>query len=67
MKIDIFKLVIIVLLLIACNKREWDNPFDPACKKETWAPDNFQSVQVGTTVKLTWDQHVNNISGFKIT
>ena len=31
-----------------------------------WTPTNFTAVQEGTTIKLTWSQPVNNISGFKI-
>ncbi len=63
----IFKLLVIVLLLISCQKRDVTNPFDSSCPKEIWTPTNFSAVQEGTTVKLTWNQPMNNISGFKIT
>ncbi len=59
-------LIYVVLLISACVKREWYNPFDPACPKELWTPTNFQAVQEGDLVKLTWVRPTANISGFKI-
>jgi hypothetical protein len=64
------KLICILLAMmpvfISCVKRDWTNPFSSDCPKEIWTPTNFAAVQEGTTVKLTWSQPINNISGFKI-
>jgi len=61
-----FILLSFVLVFISCQKREWTNPFDPDCPKDIWTPINFTAVQEGTSVKLTWTQPVNPVSGFKI-
>ncbi len=55
------------IILSSCQKREWNNPFDPECPKELWTPTDFQAIQVGNTVKLAWSQPVTLITGFKIT
>ena len=66
MKTFIFSIFSIILLFTSCDDREWLNPFDPGCPKDIWTPTNFQAIQDGTTVKLTWNQSITNISGFKI-
>ena len=66
MKTIVFSLFSILLLLSSCQERLWINPFDPACPKDIWTPTNFQAIQEGITVKLTWSQPIPNISGFKI-
>lgn len=59
-------LFFIICILLSCQKREWNNPFDPDCPKEIYTPTNFKATQQDNTVKLTWSQLNNNISGFKI-
>lgn len=59
-------LPILVLTLFSCQKRDWDNPYDPDCPKEIFTPSNFTASQEGTSIKLTWSQTNNHISGFKI-
>lgn len=61
-----YSLFILLVLLTSCQKRVWNNPFDSSCPKELWTPTDFKAVQEGTTVKLTWSQPINQISGFKI-
>jgi hypothetical protein len=55
------------LLILSCENRDWDNPFDPDCPKESWTPTNFQAILTPYGVELTWTQPLNNISGFKLT
>ncbi len=55
-----------IVILTSCEKREHTNPFDTECPKELWSPTNFKAVQEGTTVKLTWYQPTNHITGFNI-
>jgi len=55
-----------MVIISSCQKREWVNPFDQECLKETWTPTNFQAVQEGNAVKLTWNVPIANISGFKV-
>lgn len=66
---EISRLVLLSFLLIitiSCQKREWDNPFDPDCSKESFTPSNFHAEQQGNVVGLSWIQANTNISGFKI-
>ena len=67
MKKYLILLLALVPLFITCVKREWANPYDPACPKELWTPSNFKAVQNGTSVTLSWTQPMNNIAGFKLT
>ena len=66
MKKDLFSIFSILLLLTSCEQREWSNPFDPDCPKDIWTPTNFQAVQEGRTVKLSWNEPNPNIGGFKL-
>ena len=66
LKLKINILVLIIVILTSCEKREHTNPFDTECPKELWSPTNFKAVQEGTTVKLTWYQPTNHITGFNI-
>ena len=59
-------LLALILLFISCQKREWGNPFDPNCPKEIWTPTDFIAIQEGTSVKISWSQPINQISGFKL-
>ena len=61
------RIFLCILILSSCQNREWSNPFDPNCPKEIWTPTDFKAVQEGTTIKLTWNQSVTQISGFKVT
>ncbi|MEI7830048.1 MAG: fibrobacter succinogenes major paralogous domain-containing protein [Prolixibacteraceae bacterium] len=60
-------LFLLVVFLSSCQKFEQNNPFDSKCPKELWTPTSFTAVQNGTTVTLSWNQPMNNISGFKLT
>lgn len=60
------KFILFILLAFSCQKREWNNPFDPDCPKEIFTPISFKAVQEGNSIKLTWEQPVNTISSFKI-
>ncbi|MHA8096769.1 LamG-like jellyroll fold domain-containing protein [Aquirufa antheringensis] len=55
-----------LLLLASCEKRVWDNPFDPATNKELFTPSNLTLVQVGKQINLSWIQNNSLISGFII-
>ncbi|WP_430935075.1 BACON domain-containing protein [Saccharicrinis sp. 156] len=57
---------ILFSLLTGCKKEELKNPFDPEFNKALWTPTNFQVVQEGEVLKLTWVQSEENISGFKL-
>lgn len=50
----------------SCQKRIWDNPFDPDCPKEIYTPNNLKASQVEDEIHLTWSQTNQNISGFVI-
>jgi uncharacterized protein (TIGR02145 family) len=50
----------------SCQKREWNNPFDPECPKEIFTPSGLTALQEGTRIKLTWNQKNNQITGFII-
>ncbi len=62
----LYKIIFILFIVVSCQKRDWDNPFDPDCPKEIFTPANFQSQQQGNIVKLSWSQPNTKISGFKI-
>lgn len=65
---SILKILILqILILTSCEKREHTNPFDPECPKELWTPINFQAAQTQDGIKLTWNQQNYNISGFRLT
>ena len=59
-------LILLVVFFSSCQKHEWNNPFDPNCPKGIWTPTDFNAIQEGNTVKLSWSQPVNQISGFRI-
>ena len=67
--IHLTSLFISIIFLINCEKRPWEdsfnNPFHPHCQID-WSPNNFQAIQNGNSIKLTWDQEVIKISGFRI-
>ena len=67
METKIFSFLILLLLTVSCVKQDHNNPFDSQCPKELWTPTDFKATLEGTTVKLTWNQSENRISGFKLT
>lgn len=66
MKNLIFLFLSVVFFFSSCQKRDWNNPFDPECPKESWTPTDFAAKQQGNAINLTWVQKVKNISGFRI-
>jgi uncharacterized protein (TIGR02145 family) len=66
MKINLVILILLPLTFFSCQKIERDNPFDPECPTQLWAPTNFQAAQEGNAVKLTWNVPITNISGIKV-
>ncbi len=67
MNTKIFSILILLLLTASCVKQDHNNPFDSQCPKELWTPTDFKATLEGITVKLTWNQTENRISGFKLT
>ncbi len=62
-----FKVIILILIILtSCQKREWNNPFDPECPKVLWTPTDFVSIQQGNAINLSWMQAVKNITGFRL-
>lgn len=62
----ILQVATVAFLCAGCEEREWNNPFDADCPKETWTPMNFNVNQDGEALFLTWNQPNQNISGFRI-
>ena len=67
MDTKIFPFMILLLLAVSCVKQDHNNPFDLQCPKELWTPTDFKATLEGATVKLTWSQTEDRISGFKLT
>ena len=67
MDTKILSILILLMLAVSCVKQDHNNPFDSQCPKELWTPTDFKAALEGTTVKLTWSQSENRISGFKLT
>lgn len=59
-------LILMALFILSCQKREWDNPFDPDCPKEIFTPGTITATQSGNSIKISWTQSNKNISGFKL-
>jgi hypothetical protein len=55
-----------LLVVTSCQKREWNNPFDPECPKEIFTPSGLTATQEGNQIKLLWNQKNNQITGFII-
>jgi hypothetical protein len=55
-----------ILLLTSCNKFDWHNPYDPECPKELFTPSSPGATMEGNSVKLTWSQQNDDISGFAL-
>lgn len=54
------------VFVVACQKFEWHNPFDPECPKDLFTPSDFVGTSELRSIKLAWSQPIENISGFTI-
>ena len=59
-------LFVFILLLLSCEKFEWNNPYDPDCPKDLFTPTSPSVTMEGNSVKLTWSQQNDRISGFTL-
>ncbi len=50
----------------SCDKFDWNNPYDPECPKELFTPSSPGATMEGNSVKLTWSQQNDDISGFAL-
>ena len=67
MKIKILILITFITLILSCEKRNWDNPFDPQVHNNLPAPENFLAEVIDDeTIKLSWDYEISGIDGFVI-
>jgi len=57
---------VFLFISYSCNDRKWNNPFDSDCPKDLFTPSDFTAVQQDKLIKLTWFQHNNHISGYKL-
>ena len=58
--------ILLLLFLSSCDKFEWYNPYDPECPKELFTPSSAGATMEGNSVKLTWTQENDYISGFAL-
>lgn len=54
------------LIILSCQQREWNNPFDPECPKEIFTPGTVTAIQRGNEILVSWSQNNRQISGFKL-
>ncbi len=59
-------LFIVQMLFSSCYKFDWHNPYDPECPKELFTPSSPGAAMEGNSVKLTWSQQNDDISGFSL-
>jgi hypothetical protein len=59
-------LILSILFLSSCDKFDWHNPYDPECPKELFTPSSPGATMEGNSVKLTWSQQNDDISGFAL-
>jgi len=59
-------LILFLLFLSSCDKFDWHNPYDPECPKELFTPSSPGATMEGNSVKLTWTQENDYISGFAL-
>jgi Concanavalin A-like lectin/glucanases superfamily len=57
---------ILLTCLSSCSKFDWHNPYDPECPKELFTPSSPGASMEGNSVKLTWSQQNDDISGFAL-
>jgi Concanavalin A-like lectin/glucanases superfamily len=55
-----------IICLSSCAKFDWHNPYDPECPKELFTPSSPGASMEGNSVKLTWSQQNEDISGFAL-
>jgi uncharacterized protein (TIGR02145 family) len=55
-----------ILFLSSCDKFEWYNPYDPECPKELFTPSSPGATMEGNSIRLTWTQENDYISGFAL-
>jgi hypothetical protein len=55
-----------LFFLSSCDKFDWHNPYDPECPKELFTPSSPGATMEGNSVKLTWSQQNDDISGFAL-
>jgi uncharacterized protein (TIGR02145 family) len=55
-----------IFFLSSCDKFDWHNPYDPECPKELFTPSSPGATMEGNSVKLTWSQSNDDISGFAL-
>ena len=55
-----------IMFLSSCDKFDWHNPYDPECPKELFTPSSPGATMEGNSVKLTWSQQNDDISGFAL-
>jgi hypothetical protein len=59
-------LILFILFLSSCDKFDWHNPYDPECPKGLFTPSSPGATMEGNSVKLTWSQQNDDISGFAL-
>ena len=65
--IKIFLLLLVYLLIFqSCKKFDCHNPYDPECPKSLFTPNSLKGEMIGNTIKLTWLQENESISGFEV-
>jgi uncharacterized protein (TIGR02145 family) len=62
----LYFLILSILFFSSCDKFDWDNPYDPECPKEIFTPSSAGATMEGNSVKLTWTQENDYISGFAL-
>lgn len=66
----IFRLKFPIFILFACQflssceKFQWNNPYDPECPKLLFTPSDLNGETQEKSLKLSWVQENQNISGF---
>jgi|GEM_PF-1369955 len=67
MKNKVLKILLLIAgLTTACSEFDHTNPFDANCDID-WTPKNLQVEVINNSkIKLTWEQHIEQISGFRI-
>lgn len=66
MKFILINIIILCLVISSCDKRDWDNPYDPECPKELFTPNGLNAVQEGNLIKLSWSQNNKLITKYQI-
>ena len=59
-------LICLLLCFLSCSKYEWTNPYDPISDKALFTPSGPGAVMEGNSVKVSWSQSNDKISGFAL-